>query len=411
MRNFSPPTKSSNEELQSSNEELETTSEELQSTNEELNTVNEELQAKSAELSMVNNDLENIINQIGLPLVILDRNLKVKRYNEASTSIFSISAGDLGQVITTVGTRLDLPELRKKIGVVIESKEALDEDVENSDSYYYMRIHPILDTSGQSIGAMLIFVDKTALLRKENQLEVIGLISQVCLQAMDLGVLYRELPEILSKRLEFPYVVIDLLEDNEVLTLGAAGFSRKDNRPIRVSMDATVSGAVISSQEPMTVNGDAPTEVLHPLLKGVEVRTVICSPFCLSGKTVGTLVLADSENRQDAQELQNTLMIIGHHLALEIDRKGVADELRQQNETLQKIMDHIPVMLCFYDDTGEIDFVNEEFSRLLGLVFRRTQRNEKPFGNSLPGRQLPQKSLGIHDGGVSRLAGFFGADP
>ena len=97
---------SSNEELQSSNEELETTSEELQSTNEELNTVNEELQAKSAELSMVNNDLENIISQIGLPLVILDRNLKVKRYNEAATSIFSISAGDLGQVITTVGTRL-----------------------------------------------------------------------------------------------------------------------------------------------------------------------------------------------------------------------------------------------------------------------------------------------------------------
>ncbi|EFK08661.1 CheR methyltransferase, SAM binding domain protein [delta proteobacterium NaphS2] len=370
---------SSNEELQSSNEELETTSEELQSTNEELNTVNEELQAKSAELSMVNNDLENIISQIGLPMVILDRNLKVKRYNEAATSIFSISAGDLGQVITTVGTRLDLPELRKKIRIVIESKEALDEDVENSDSYYYMRIHPILDASGQSIGAMLIFVDKTALLRKENQLEVIGLISQVCLQAMDLEVLYRELPEILSKRLEFPYVAIDFQEDNEILTLGSAGFSKDDDGPVRVSMDATVSGEVISSQEPMIVSGDTPAEVLHPLLKDVEVRTLICSPFCLSGKTVGTLVLADSENRPDAHELQDTLMIIGHHLALEIDRKQVTDELRQQNETLQKIMDHIPVMLCFYDDTSEIDFVNEEFTRLLGWSLNELKGMENPL--------------------------------
>ena len=129
---------------------------------------------------------------------------------------------------------MDLPELRKKIGIVIESKEALDEDVENSESYYYMHIHPILDASGRSIGAMLIFVDKTALLRKENQLEVIGLISQICLGTTDLGVLYRELPEILSKRLEFPYVAIDLLEDDEVLTLGAAGFSTDDDGPVRV---------------------------------------------------------------------------------------------------------------------------------------------------------------------------------
>ncbi len=370
---------SSNEELQSSNEELETTSEELQSTNEELNTVNEELQTKSAELSMVNNDLENIISQIGLPLVILDRNLKVKRYNEAATAIFSISAGDLGQVITTVGTQLDLPDLRRKIQTVIQSGQAIDEDVENSEHYYYMRIHPVLDTKGEVIGAMLIFVDKTALLRKENQLEVIGLIAQACLRTTDVSALYQELPEILSKRFEFPYVAIDLLEEDEVLTLGAAGLSNHKDHPSRVSAASTVSGKAISSGESLIVNGSETTDVSHPLLKDLETGTLICSPFRLNDETAGALVLADDENRLDAHELQDTLMIIGHHLALEIDRKRVAEELRQQNETLQKIMDHIPVMLCFYDDTGKIDFVNDAFTRLLGWSLDELKEMENPL--------------------------------
>ena len=199
--------------------------------------------------------------------------------------------------------------------------------------------------------------------------------------------MFRELPEILSKRLEFPYVAIDLLDDNEVLTLGAAGFSTDDDGPVRVPVDASVSGEVISSQETMIVSGDTPTEVLHPLIKDVEVRTLICAPFCLSGNTVGTLVLADSENRPDVHELQDTLTIIGHHLALEIDRKRVADELRQQNETLQKIMDHIPVMLCFYDDTGEIDFVNEEFTRLLGWSLDDLKKMEEPMETLYPDTQ------------------------
>ena len=71
---------SSNEELQSTNEELETAKEELQSTNEELNTLNEELQERNEELSRVNSDLLNLLASVQIPIVMVSRDLRIRRF-------------------------------------------------------------------------------------------------------------------------------------------------------------------------------------------------------------------------------------------------------------------------------------------------------------------------------------------
>lgn len=41
-------------------------------------------------------------------------------------------------------------------------------------------------------------------------------------------------------------------------------------------------------------------------------------------------------------------------------------DLKQQKETLQTLIDNIPVMLCFYDSEGRAKLTNREFERLLG---------------------------------------------
>ena len=375
---------SSNEELQSSNEELETTSEELQSTNEELNTVNEELQVKTAELSTVNNDLENILTQIDLPLVIVDGDLKVLRFNQTATSIFSFSAGDAGQVITSIGTHLALPNLREKINQVISGRKTIDEIVENSDRHYYMRIHPLMDREDRPLGAMLIFVDKTALLQKQNELEAIGLISRLCLNSEHVGVVYEQLPGLLSKYFGFPYVVIDLVQEEGIETVGAVGLEYDPNRPVRVSMEGSLSGEVISTQNPVVMTDGAPLAHTHPLLEGRNVKTLICAPLRLHRRSIGTLLLADHKPRRDVDDLTQTLSIIGHHIAIEAERKRVKCELEQQNETLHKVMDHIPVLLCFYDRLGHINFVNQEFIRILGWSFEALKQIEDPLSRFYP---------------------------
>lgn len=72
---------SSNEELQSINEELETSKEEVESSNEELITINQELQLRNEQLTEVQDYAEAVFSSIRESLVILDRNLRVKKAN------------------------------------------------------------------------------------------------------------------------------------------------------------------------------------------------------------------------------------------------------------------------------------------------------------------------------------------
>jgi chemotaxis family two-component system sensor kinase Cph1 len=50
----------------------------------------------------------------------------------------------------------------------------------------------------------------------------------------------------------------------------------------------------------------------------------------------------------------------------EVRVKERTAELAQAMETLQTIIDHIPVMLCFFDPVGQVRLVNREFERLIG---------------------------------------------
>jgi two-component system, chemotaxis family, CheB/CheR fusion protein len=88
---------SANEELQSTNEELETSKEELQSANEELNTVNDELHNRNIELDRVNSDLNNVLTSTSLPVVMVDRGLRIRRLTVASARVLKIVPSDLGR--------------------------------------------------------------------------------------------------------------------------------------------------------------------------------------------------------------------------------------------------------------------------------------------------------------------------
>lgn len=57
-------------------------------------------------------------------------------------------------------------------------------------------------------------------------------------------------------------------------------------------------------------------------------------------------------------------------------RKVAEDELRKQKEILQKIIDHIPVMIRFRDKDGRIRLVNQEWQRTLGWTLEELQQSD-----------------------------------
>src|SRR5688572_5762540 len=82
---------SGSEELQSLNEELETSKEEIQSTNEELTTLNQELLDRNDQLNIAWLYAESIIATIREPIIVLDKDMKVRTANQSYYKKFKSS--------------------------------------------------------------------------------------------------------------------------------------------------------------------------------------------------------------------------------------------------------------------------------------------------------------------------------
>ncbi|MGB5928577.1 MAG: CheR family methyltransferase, partial [Cyclobacteriaceae bacterium] len=163
---------SSNEELQSTNEELETANQELQSTNEELSTVNDELNNKTQELEKQTAELEQLVNSLHYPVLRVDEEYQVKRFNLAAQKTFNIQkhTSEAIALFAVLPHELNFDELRKKMQQVLESSEESTEDeVMFNGRYYEMEIQPIIRKHKKdSHEALLLFKDRTELIRERR---------------------------------------------------------------------------------------------------------------------------------------------------------------------------------------------------------------------------------------------------
>lgn len=150
MRAITEEQETANEELQSANEELLSGSEELQSLNEELETSKEELQSTNEEIMIVNKELldrneqlnnsrlytEGIVSTIRDPLIILDKDLRVKRATGGFYDRFKISEKETeGFYIYDLNNQQwNVPKLRELLENVLPAKKQLA-DVEITLSF------------------------------------------------------------------------------------------------------------------------------------------------------------------------------------------------------------------------------------------------------------------------------------
>ncbi|PSG98002.1 hypothetical protein BRD56_02605 [Thermoplasmatales archaeon SW_10_69_26] len=149
---------STNEELQSTNEELETTKEELQSTNEELNRANEELRQRNEEIKQVNADLVNLLEGVGLPIVMLGAELDIRRFTPQAAELLGLIAADVGRPLADLNIPFDVDlqaEIREVLDTLSVNRTSLTDDEGNR---YRLRIKPYrTDDDDRIDGAVLVF--------------------------------------------------------------------------------------------------------------------------------------------------------------------------------------------------------------------------------------------------------------
>ncbi len=143
MRSITEDQEAVNEELQSANEELLSGSEELQSLNEELETSKEELQSTNEELTVMNHEIigmneqvttardyaEAIIANIREPLLVLDKNLRVRTANNTFYKTFQVNELETeGTLVYDLGNRQwNIPELRRLLEEILPQKRAFND--------------------------------------------------------------------------------------------------------------------------------------------------------------------------------------------------------------------------------------------------------------------------------------------
>jgi two-component system CheB/CheR fusion protein len=173
LRSANEEIQSSNEELQSTNEEMETAKEELQSSNEELTTLNEELQNRNAELGTLNNDLNNLVNSINVPVVMLSRDLRVRRYTPLAEKVLNLIPTDIGRPITDLKPNIDVPNLEKLVAEAIESASLREVEVQDKQGHWYsLRIRPYETQDNVTEGAVLALLDIDALKTEVSEMHL-----------------------------------------------------------------------------------------------------------------------------------------------------------------------------------------------------------------------------------------------
>jgi two-component system CheB/CheR fusion protein len=159
---------SANEELQSINEELETSKEELESANEELTTVNDEMANRHAELNRLHSDLVNIQISAQQAIVLLGRDLTIRRFSVPAEKQLNLMASDVGRPFSHVRHNLGVSDLESFITEVIDSVRANESEVQDKDGRWFsLRVRPYMTPDNRVDGAVLVLVDINDLKRSE----------------------------------------------------------------------------------------------------------------------------------------------------------------------------------------------------------------------------------------------------
>ncbi len=182
---------SANEELQSINEELETSKEEIQATNEELTTVNDELNGRNEDLHRISNDWFNLLESVEVPIIILGRDLGIRRYSPVAGDVLRLIPADLGRPIGDVNLGLHVEEghplehaaegarltvtldLVPIVEEVLRTLECHEREVRRNDRWYLLRVRPYHTLDKKVEGAVLVFLDVNTLKRAQQYAEAI----------------------------------------------------------------------------------------------------------------------------------------------------------------------------------------------------------------------------------------------
>ncbi|MGA7121158.1 MAG: CheR family methyltransferase, partial [Polyangiaceae bacterium] len=160
---------SSNEELQSTNEELQTAKEELQAANEELATINQEMMERNREATRLSDDLANVLTSASIPILILGRDGKIRRFTPAAGKLLHLIGADVGRPLGDIKPALEGADLMAIVAEVIDQLVPVERSVKDANGRWYsVVVRPYMTLDNRIDGAVIVLLDVDALKKGEQ---------------------------------------------------------------------------------------------------------------------------------------------------------------------------------------------------------------------------------------------------
>ncbi len=334
---------SANEELQSTNEELETSQEELQSTNEELNTVNDELHNRNVDLDRAISDLNNVLASTSLPVVMVDRGLRIRRLTDASAKIFKVLPSDIGRPIGDIRSDINVPDLDQLIASVINTLTPCELEVQDKKEHWYsLQIRPYRTTDDKIDGAVVVLSDIDVAKKSSKRLQK-----------------SKDFVEDTLETLREPILVLD-----EDLKVQYANKSFLAN--FAVSLDQTKGRFLFDLG-----NGQWRIPKLRAALGEVVAHGATLLDFEVEHDFPGLgwkMMLLNARRIEDGHSDEPLMVLAIDDIT---ERKRAEENVRVASERFRFMAESMPQKIFTATPAGDIDYFNQQWLEFAGLSFEQ----------------------------------------
>ena len=319
---------SSDEELRSANEELETAKEELQSANEELSTLNDELRLRNTALVRMNDDIENLLGTVEIPILFVGVDLTVRRFNSTAGLLLNLRPDAVGRPLREVKSTLDIALLEKLLGAVIETDTAADVEVQDAaGDWRLLRMRAYRTSEGKIDGAIVAVLDinvlKRSVLVAEEATRAANMLSEasaLLASSLDYETTLESLTR-LSTAAFADWCAVDLVnEDGSIrhltvshanpvlrdlaLQFQAVAFSEPEHAPGAPQALLLRKSVLLTDIAESDLTGLQPEARIMQLIGALGVRSLISVPLIVRDKVLGTTTFSSSRRRYDEVDLQ-----------------------------------------------------------------------------------------------------------
>jgi PAS domain S-box-containing protein len=111
-------------------------------------------------LDALNNDLLNLLTAVDIAFLMVDNDLRLRRFSAAAEKTLNVRAIDIGHPLTSITGRIDLTAFHEPMRKVIETLTVERWDIQDADGHWFTAtVRPYRTVDNRIAGVVIVFVD------------------------------------------------------------------------------------------------------------------------------------------------------------------------------------------------------------------------------------------------------------